>query len=424
MNAKEISLLSYKQTLEKLEEHECHLLLGNGFNMSLGVNTDYQSIFNKMTKNDHGIYKDAEKIVAESSHDLEMFIGKLIDDIKNKNIFLEKYIANKVKHDFMKAAHEIVKSEIKNVYAEKNEGIYMLLRNFTNYFTLNYDSFLYLLLLNFKSSSADAERTIAFQNSLKFMEKDINEVQNNIYAEIKKARENGTVSIFFANDSTSTFEDMSKLTKKNFISEIEIYSKNNGKNWKIKDIERVVKSILEEEKKNNILTKVDDGSKQLTLLDNTEYVFDVEKETQNLFFLHGAFHIYRDGEKEKKITQTTGKALYNRLEEIINNEEKDIICIFQSENKIGEINKSNYLGKSYNKLSKLSGVLVIIGCSLSKNDTHIYEQINISEVNTIYISSKEANKKEYYEKAKEFFSNKKIILFDRETISYELPDER
>ena len=47
----------------------------------------------------------------------------------------------------MKAAHEIVKSKIKNIYAEKNEGIHILLKNFANYFTLNYDSFLYLDIL-------------------------------------------------------------------------------------------------------------------------------------------------------------------------------------------------------------------------------------------------------------------------------------
>ena len=33
---------------------------------------------------------------------------------------------------------------------KKNEGIYLLLREFTNYFTLNYDSFLYMLLLKYK----------------------------------------------------------------------------------------------------------------------------------------------------------------------------------------------------------------------------------------------------------------------------------
>ncbi len=47
----------------------------------------------------------------------------------------------------MKATQEIVKSNIKNIYAEKNEGIFLLLKNFTNYFTLSYDPLIYILLL-------------------------------------------------------------------------------------------------------------------------------------------------------------------------------------------------------------------------------------------------------------------------------------
>lgn len=420
MKQEEIILLNYKDILRKLEKQECHLLLGNGFNQGLGIDTSYKSIFQKMTENDHGIYKDVKKIIEDSKYDLEKFIGKLLADINSKHTFLKKYVENKVKYDFMKAAHGIVKHEIKNIYAEKNEGIYILLRNFNNYFTLNYDSFLYLLLLNFKLSDTDDKTAIAIQSSLKFMEEDMNETQSNIYSGIKQARQNGTLNINAGNDSNTVSKPMSELTKTHFVAEIKTYSKSQNKNWKASDIERVVKSILEEERKNNLLKKVDDGS-QLSLFGGTpEFVFDIKKETQNLFFLHGAFHIYRDGKKEKKITQTSDKALYDRLEEIINSEERDIICIFQAENKIDEINKSEYLKKSYNKLSKLSGTLVIIGCSLSDNDSHIYEQINSSEVNTIYISSKKTSKKTDYKKAEKIFNNKKIVLFDRETITYEL----
>lgn len=420
MDKKEITLLNYKNLLEALLNQECHLLLGNGFNQGLGIDTSYKAIFQKMTENDHGIYKAAQNIIEGSNYDLEKFIGRLSTDIKNENTFLKNYINNKVKYDFMKAAHEIVKHEIKNIYAEKNEGIYMLFKNFNNYFTLNYDSFLYLLLLNLKSSDTDAEQTIAIQPTLKFIEEDMNDIQNNIYTEIKKARQNGTLDINAGDNSNSVSKQMSELTKTHFVAAIKTYSKSQNKNWKTSDIERVVKSILEEEKKNKTLDKVDDGSQLSLFGDTKEFVFDAKNETQNLFFLHGAFHIYKDGKVEKKITQTSDKALYDRLEEIINSEEKDIICVFQAANKIDEINKSEYLKKSYNKLAELSGALVIIGCSLSNNDSHIYKQINSSDVNTIYISSKEKSKTKDYENAKKCFNGKEIILFDRETITYKL----
>jgi hypothetical protein len=422
MAKEEITLSKYKDVLKQVEGQECHLLLGNGFNLGLGVDTGYKAIFQKMAENNHGIYKEAENIAIESNYDLEQFIGKLVETIDNGNQFLRKYVANKIKFDFMKAAHEIVKSEIKNVYAKQNEGIFMLLKNFTNYFTLNYDTFLYLLLLNFKLDDNSEEKTIAIQPTLKFIEEDMNSTQNDIYSEIKKAREQGKLSINMGSDSNSLTTSMNVLTKTHFKNVITQYSKDQNKNWKSTDIERVVKSILEEEKKNRILEIVDDGSGIQSLFDDTkEFVFDVNRETQNLFFLHGAFHIYRDGKMEKKITQSSDKALYDRLEEILNNGEKDIICVFQSDNKIDEINKSEYLRNAYSKLSKLSGSMVIIGCSLSENDSHIYEQINKSGINTLYISATRGSKSKIKERAKKIFHSKKIVLFEAESISYELP---
>ena len=409
----------YPEILELLDKHNSHLLLGNGFNLGLGVDTRYEAIFKKMTENDYGVYNEARDIVAQCNYDLEEFIGKLNEDISANNLFLKKYIANKVKYDFMKATHEIVKNEIKNIYAEKNEEIFILLQNFTNYFTLNYDPFLYLLLLNYKLEDSGIEhKALAMQPSLKFIEKNINEAQNNIYSEIRKARKEGTVKISVGGKSTPTLNTMDNITKKQFVSNIELYSRNQNKGWKTTDIEKVVKKILEEEKKNKVLSAVNDGSKQMTFGGVSEYVFDVNRKTQNLFFLHGAFHIYRDGKREKKITKTSDKALYDRLEVILNNEDRDIICVFQAENKIDEINKSEYLKRALAKLSTLTGSMVIIGSSLSDNDKHIFDNIGKSRIDTIYISTQKSAVEKDYKKASKMFDNKRIVLFDMETISY------
>ncbi|MBY7734832.1 DUF4917 family protein [Francisella philomiragia] len=415
----DIKTSTYKEVISEIKDKENHLLLGNGFNYGLGVNTGYKEIFKKMLDN-HGIYQDAENIVTNSNYDLEEFIGKISENITNDNKFLKKYIANKIKLDFMKATHEIVKSSIKNVYSEKNEGIYLLLSKFTNYFTLNYDSFLYLLLLQFKISDKNKEKAISFTSSLKFIEEDMNENQNNIYKEIKELRVNGTLTITFEGIGNTT--NMANLTKTHFEAEIKKYNKDNNKNWKIKDIQRVAKLIWEEEKKNNILENVDDGSRLDLGID--EHVFYVENRTQNLFFLHGAFHIYKDKKYIKKITKSTDKALYDKLEEIINCEEKDIVCVFQANDKIEEINNNEYLKKAHQKLSELSGSLVIIGCSISDNDKHIFDQINESNIDTIYISSTKNSVATIKNQAEIMFPNKKIVLFLAETISYELPDKQ
>lgn len=420
----EMTVLSYKEVLNKIESQENHLLIGNGFNRGLGINTSYTEIFNKMINDNLGIYEDAMEMVEQCEHDLESFIGKLEGDINPENLFLRKYIRNKVKMDFMKATHKIVKSEIKTIYAEQNEGVFLLLQNFTNYFSLNYDSFLYLLLLNFKPLSSDDKNAIVLQTSIKFIEEDLNDRLHNVYREIKIARAQGNLQINLGVEGETLEKPLSKTTKTLFIKAVNEYSKTNNKGWQTKDIKRVVDKIFEEEQRNHIQQSIDDGCKQLSLYgDKAEFVFDPNSKTQNLFFLHGAFHIYKDGQSIKKITQQTDKALYDRLEEILNNEEQEIVCVFQQQDKTEVINQNEYLQNCLNKLGKLEGNLVIIGSSLADNDNHIFEQVNKSDIGTLYITTFLNEKEKRLELAKKKFPSKDIYLFDAETISYELPDD-
>jgi hypothetical protein len=416
-----IDLLDYQEVLKRIQGNENHLLLGNGFNRGLGVNTSYSSIFQKMTESDIGLYKEAQSLVKECGEDLERFIGRLTEDIDSQNHFLKKFVSNKIKMDFMKATHEIVKTAIKNVYAEKNAGVHILLNHFTNYFTLNYDPFLYLLLLHFKSGKDTEDTALAMEPSLKFKEEDLNARENNIFTEIKHAREHGTMVMSGVDDDSATTSDFRALKKTRFIAVITEYSEKNNKGWKKKDIETVVNSLLEEEKNYKLQNTVDDGSRQLSLFGGEKaYVFDIESATQNLFFLHGAFHIYKDGKLVKKLTQSN-KALYERVEDILNNDELDLVCIFQTENKIAEIEKNPYLTKCLNKLNTLSGDMVIIGSSLDDNDNHIFDAITKSNIATLYISTLAKDKEQTIEKAVRKFPSKSIHLFDAKTISYELP---
>lgn len=414
-------LLSYEEMLERIENCNNHLLLGNGFNRGLGVNTSYSSIFQKMLEANKSVYKDIEHLVEECMYDLELLIGRLQEDIRNDNVFLKKYINNKIKLDFMQATHEIVKAEIKKVYAEKNEGIFILLKEFSNYFTLNYDSFLYLLLLNYKISEKN-NVAIAMQPTLGFVQEDMNFNNNEIYDEVLKIR-NGSLTISVENNELNpTNKPIQKVTKTTFTSLIKEYAKTTRKNWKGIDIERVVNHILEEEKKNHIIEKVDDGAQLVLFKNEREFIFDTDSATQNLFFLHGAFHIYKDGKSIKKITQQSDQALYDRLEKILNNDEQEVVCIFQTENKLEAIKENDYLTNCYDKLAELSGNLVILGCSLSENDMHIFDNINQSEIENIYISTTKYNE-EIVANAKSIFPDKKIDFIDVATISYELPEE-
>ncbi len=415
-------ILTYKEVLGEIKNQNNHLLIANGFNYGLGIKTGYRDIFKKMTKNNKYIYNDAIEMIEDCGFDLEYFIGKLEEDISQKNCFLKKYVSNKVKLDFMQATHEIVKAEIKNIYAEKNDGIFILLKEFTNYFTLNYDSLLYLLLLKYKPVENQKQNAIVLQPSLKFIEEDLDVQQNNIYSEIKDARVNGTLLLNLGVEAISLEKDCKMLTKTHFIAEIKEYSKTFKKGWQTKDIDRVVKIIFQEEKGKELLNRIDDGSKQLTLFDTPEFVFDVNSSTQNLFFLHGAFHIFKDRKHIKKITQQSDKALYEKLEEVLNNEEQEVVCVFKHNDKFDVINDNEYLKHCFDRLGQLSGNLVIIGSSLADNDDHIFKQINNSRIENIFISAF-GDKEKILNAAKSKFPNKNIKLFDAETISYELPVE-
>lgn len=414
-------VLNYKDVLEAIKGKENHLLIANGFNYGLGVCTGYSDIFKKMKEEHFGLYVEAEGIFNKCNCDLELFLERMSNDISENNIFLRKYVCNKIKLDFMQALHSIVKAKIKNIYEEKNEGIYLLLREFTNYFTLNYDSFLYMLLLKYKKDSPE-NNALALMPTLNFVQEDLDSSVDDIYTEIKTLREKGELGIKI--EGNSVFEGaLGRMKKTPFVNAVEAYSDNNKKKWKKKDIERVVDRLLDEENRIKVLEKVEDGSKQLSLFDK-EFVFDVESEVQNLFFLHGAFHIYRDGEKIKKITQETDKSLYNKLEDILNTEGKDIVCIFQSTDKLDAINGNAYLRHCYEKLSELSGNLVIIGSSLADNDNHIFNQINASKIENIFISSLLKDMEKNQEMAEQKFPDKKIIMFDAESISYEKIEEK
>ena len=412
--SKEIKMITYPEVLDELNgsAQACHLLLGNGFNNSLGICTDYKSIFEEMVK-EEPIYEKVKLEMKDQYYDVEQLIDKLKYHLKTEdNIyvdFLNTYLEHKVKFDFMKAASSIVRNKIKGIYKENNDKIYLLFKNFSNYFTLNYDTFLYLLLMRFKKSESSSPRAIALQNSSLFVQQNLNETHNNICEEIREARRTGRI-IIKINDQTS--DSSLSISKKGFFqSIIGFYKNKNKKNWKDKDIKIACDQIWSEEANEAKLEYVRDGFQG--------NLFEIEND-QNIFFLHGSFHIYKKRELVKKITQTQAKAFHEHLEEVVQANEEDVICVFtnKSENKMNQITVNEYLNKCFNKLSGLSGIIVILGSSLADNDGHIFNAIKQSRINKIYISSSRKKKSENFRKANNLFPGKEIVLFDRETISY------
>ena len=404
----EIPLISYSKLLAELKENNInHLLLGNGFNSSLGIKTSYLEIFSRM-KNNYSEYDQMETFMKGAGYDIEKMIGHLKKQVKStEEVFLEKYIQRKIKLDFMKATNEIVQENIKNVYSKNVQGIHLLLKNFTNYFTLNYDPFLYLLLLKFKKDIDSTTNSVVFQNTISFIEDDLNSSNQHIYSKIKEAKNNGKLTVTVSGKIISV--DLNNVKKTQFISSVKTYF--NDESWKKQDIDKVCNLIWNEEENEPKLEVQDSFSGED--FDPTKY--------QNLYFLHGAFHIKKNRRTIQKITAKRNKAFCEKLEEAVHSEDKEIICVLKnrSEDKMGDINANNYLKKCFEDLSGVTGALVILGSSLDKSDQHIFDQINQSNVTKIYISSSKEHKGRDINWAKQLFYNQKeITLFDYKTISY------
>ena len=405
-------IIKYNELLDNLkrDKDEKHLLLANGFNHSLGVNTGYENIFNKMKKK----YSGYDELNVEDNFDIEHIIGELKKQIPNESHhkeFLDRFINNKVKSDFMKSAYEIAKDGIKNIYQDKNYGVGILFKNFTNFFTLNYDPFLYLLLMKYKKANTDTDTILSFQNTLEFKQSNLNKLDNNLYQEIKNIYRTHSKELVDENGDKIIKKPLSKLSKTDFEKQLREILKAKNKKFN----KECVTTLYEELKEDKISLNINDG-----FIGN---LFNIKPEIsnfiQNVFFLHGSFHIYKDKKSIYKITKSQDKALYDRLDEILGEEDKDIVSVFTNDNKISEIEKNEYLLKGIEKLKNLDGSLVIIGSSLDENDKHIFDALNKSPLTKIFFASNEKEKTEHYRRLTELFPNKKRVLFDRNTITYE-----
>lgn len=409
MPDKEPRLISYTDVLQELEKSKPnnHLLLGNGFNLSLGIKTDYKSILDQMKENN----KEYESVIT-GNFDLEEFIGacksQIIEADNPYFDFMKRYIQNKIKLDFMKAVTEIVSKEMKNIAQVEKEEIYLLLKQFNSYFTLNYDPFLYQLLMSYKKD--DKKEVLIFENTLPFIKEQMENSTQAILKEIENGYKSGILTINMGVAETQL--ELSNLNKSDFEKEMKLYF---GTRVSKKELKKVIDHFWKNKdltEKREIETIVDGFG-----LFGKEIIFK-NPQTQNLIFLHGAFHIYQRGKVIYKITQQSEKALYQKIEEVVEGADENIICVFSDTNKEIEIAQNEYLRNGLNKLSDIEGTLLIIGSSLADNDAHIFEKVNQSKIQRIFIASCDKDKAKDFKNANKFWSGKEIILFDRDTVSY------
>lgn len=128
-----------------------------------------------------------------------------------------------------------------------------------------------------------------------------------------------------------------------------------------------------------------------TRIDDTppEYVvWDESSHTQDVFYLHGALHLFDAGYEIQKYTwANTGIKLIDQIRAALKNK---MFPVFVAEgthiDKSRKILHNSYLGRCYRSFEKTSKDLFVFGHSLSPSDEHILKAIEKSHIKRLFVS--------------------------------------
>lgn len=173
----------------------------------------------------------------------------------------------------------------------------------------------------------------------------------------------------------------------------------------------------------------DDGFRKSDVNYDADYVVwePSQSHEQNMYFLHGALHVFDTGTEIQKYTWVnTGVRLIEQIRDALS---KDYYPLFVSEGtsaeKLERIRHNDYLAKAYRSFCEIQGALFIYGHSLAENDEHYLKRIEKGKLSQLYIGlygdpNSEANKK-IIARANHMSSNRKgktplgIEYFDSST---------
>ena len=479
-----LEIKTYKALLQELDStsDNCHLLLGNGFNAVLKMETGYENITQKLRDiNPH--YKDLKIELKKCDFDVERFIKLLeeqIEDIGDIEIrtFLKGYIRPAVKKDFLESLSRIVESKVEDIFDPSVSvwaDLQSFLSRFMNFFTLNFDPFLYIILLRLKEPSPSKTTPANKKHKLSPLEKNLCtemlEIYNDSELFSKMAKYNLTSGVVAVSEiglkpigrfaiglilpQYSKYENYSPEEFNNAFEaawkKIKGHDDEKARGEKFEQVQLQVKRDFEIQ-----FDMLDSGKpigRKLHMRDGfglsleglryleLEQPFDRPPERkQNLFFLHGALHMYQQDDKEGIYKTHKGgdddgeyQRFYPATIATLRDQAKSDFCVLSPtrKEKKDRIDGNIYLKFCFDKLSELDGNLVIIGVKLDKNDDHIFAQIRANtKIKKIFLSAKPLGNNhfedetcscptcEYYNRAKARFAGKSVILFDRDDIAF------
>jgi hypothetical protein len=101
------------------------------------------------------------------------------------------------------------------------------------------------------------------------------------------------------------------------------------------------------------------------------------KDTQSIYYLHGALPIFDTGIDIVKEEYDTQHYLLQKINERMENKEYPIFVTAGNANeKLNHIMHNKYLSYCYERLTKIEGSLVVLGFNFGEYDTHIIDAIN------------------------------------------------
>ena len=369
------------ESIESLEEQIDHtespnIFLGNGFNMCLGVDTSYCSLWESLSE---------QRNISDILNEYPEFLQNVIKNNCNIESCLDE-IKNRGHHSTLQTElYRNILSKCRTKY-RYNETISFFLK-FKKFFTTNYDPLLYRFLLQPKKASVDENESF--------------------YTDLKAIHDGNISDISICEEVIP----LRAITKKQVYElALKIFKDRElHKEKKRDEYYDVLKKL-----RNEPVIEINDGffiSQPATEKNKKKYKrWDKSRsQEQNIYYLHGALHIYREDAHIQKMILQKGhhdKKFINEILEIASNSS----CVFEKEyaSKLAKIQNNPYLRFCLDSLKQESGSLFIIGWSCNENDQHLIDAINSSELSHLYVSLYSDRDSSRYE---EVFPKKKLTFF-------------
>lgn len=146
--------------------------------------------------------------------------------------------------------------------------------------------------------------------------------------------------------------------------------------------------------------------------------WDASYSRTNIFYLHGAIHLFCNNSGTYKIKPEVQTPLLSIIGKLQNDNIMPLIVTEgDSYSKYNTIMQQQYLTSCYQKLSDINGYLVLYGLSLKQNDDHIFYAINNNyKIEKIFISVYQEDEN-VIKNAFSAFPYKEIIFYNAESVN-------